>query len=90
MRFAASITRFTRSGADAGAIALPSTIIALSGGGRGGTNAVPPLLAGVVLPPSAQALPAPTSEARHAHTSAVWQMGFPGELNGISLVRLRG
>src|SRR5918996_2696964 len=43
-RFAASITRFTRRGAEAGAITRPSTSAASSGGGGGGSNVAPPLL----------------------------------------------
>src|SRR5918997_2598833 len=43
-RFAASMTRFTRRGADAGGITRPSTSVPSSGGGGGGSNAAPPLL----------------------------------------------
>src|ERR671914_2929934 len=43
-RLAASTTRFTRRGADAGAITRPSTSVASSGGGGGGSNVAPPLL----------------------------------------------
>src|ERR671918_654763 len=43
-RLAASITRFTRPGAEAGAITRPSTSVASSGGGGGGSKVAPPLL----------------------------------------------
>jgi hypothetical protein len=39
---AASITRATLTGAEAGAISRPSTSVAFSGGGGGGTNTAPP------------------------------------------------
>ena len=43
-RLAASMTRLTRVGADAGAITRPSTSVASSGGGGGGSKVAPPLL----------------------------------------------
>src|ERR671918_1421166 len=43
-RFAASMTRFTFRGAEAGASTRPSTSVASSGGGGGGSKVAPPLL----------------------------------------------
>src|SRR5215217_4021631 len=64
-RLAASITRLTRMGADAGAITRPLTSLAFSGGGGGGTKVAPPLV-GV----SAVAGPASAASSRHAAASA--------------------
>ena len=64
-RLAASITRLTRAGADAGAITRPSTSVAFSGGGGGGSKVAPPLV-GV----SAAAVPASAGSSRHATASA--------------------
>src|SRR5918992_2026059 len=61
-RLAASMTRFTRRGAEAGAITRPSTSVASSGGGGGGSKVAPPLLD--LLP--AEAVPASPVTSRHA------------------------
>src|SRR5215203_3819427 len=64
-RLAAAITRFTRVGAEAGAITFPSTSVASSGGGGGGSKLAPPVSGG-----EAAAGPASTSTSRHAAASA--------------------
>src|SRR5215212_4993076 len=73
-RLAASITRLTRSGAEAGAITLPSTSVASSGGGGGGSKVAPPLVGGV----SAVAVPAAASSSRHAAARAAQTTSFLG------------
>src|SRR5215213_7584405 len=65
MRFAAAITRLTRTGADAGAITRPSTRVASSGGGGGGSKVAPPLV-GLGAVGSANAVPAAAGVSRHA------------------------
>ena len=55
MRLAASITRLTLVGAEAGARARPSTIFALFGGGGGGMKTAPPELSAGVSAPAAPA-----------------------------------
>ena len=62
IRLAASITRLTRVGAEAGAITRPSTSIAFSGGGGGGVKVAPPL--GVWAPATGAATAAPTRQAK--------------------------
>src|ERR671917_1585101 len=72
-RFAASMTRFTRRGAVAGAITRPPTSVASSGGGGGGWNVAPPLLferpaeAG-----PARAMTRSAASATAAHSSLMW------------------
>src|ERR687895_2756490 len=72
-RLAASMTRFTRRGAEAGAITRPSTSVASSGGGGGGTKVAPPLCD--LLPAAAGPASPATSRhaaARTAHSSLMW------------------
>src|SRR5918994_1623581 len=79
MRLAAAITRFTRVGADAGAITRPFTSWAVSGGGGWGTKVAPPVLGGTW----AWAAGAPaTTPARHAPSMAARSSLF-GEAVGI-------
>src|SRR5918999_2260002 len=60
------MTRFTRVGAEAGAITPPSTSVASSGGGGGGTKVAPPLRD--VL--AAEAVPARPMTSTHAAATA--------------------
>src|SRR5918997_3559635 len=80
-RLAASITRLTRVGADAGAITRPSTSVASSGGGGGGSNVAPPVV-GLV---SADAVPA--SASRNAAASATKRTISVGRATGGILFR---
>src|SRR5215213_9774807 len=82
-RLAASITRLTRGGADAGAITRPLTSVASSGGGGGGSKVAPPLV-GVV---SAMAVPAVAGNSRHAAAKAAQTTGFRGQAKGGILFR---
>src|SRR5918998_5740562 len=72
-RFAASIPRLTRRGAEAGASTRPSTSVASSGGGGGGSNVAPPLLfdrpadAGAARPMTSS-----SAAATAAQTSVMW------------------
>src|ERR671915_643890 len=72
-RFAASMTRFTFRGAEAGASTRPSTSVASSGGGGGGSNVAPPLLferpadAGAARPMTSS-----SAAATAAQTSVMW------------------
>ena len=88
MRLAASITRLTRMGAEAGAMARPSTIMALFGGGGGGTNTAPPELSAGV---SALAVPPAVRPRAHAAAMAttIRQPVSEGQ-QAFSFVRLRG
>src|SRR5215212_8664202 len=58
------MTRFTRVGAEAGAISLPPTSAPFAGGGGGGTNAAPPPLEALC------AIAAGARTTRHATNSA--------------------
>src|SRR5919112_878277 len=71
-RLAASITRLTRGGAEAGAITRPLTSVASSGGGGGGSKVAPPLVGFV----SATAVPALAGSSRHAAARAAQTAGF--------------
>ena len=81
-RLAASITRLTRSGAEAGAITRPLTSVASSGGGGGGSKVAPPLT-GV----SAAAVPANAGTSMHAIASATQQNGLRELAKGGILFR---
>src|SRR5918992_1495662 len=71
-RLAASTTRFTRRGADAGAITRPSTSVASSGGGGGGVNVAPPLLFDRPADAGAARPMRRSSAAATAHSSLMW------------------
>src|SRR5215204_5743333 len=77
-RLAASITRLTRRGADAGAITRPLTSVASSGGGGGGSKVAPPVI-GV----AAVAVPANAGISRHAIASAAQRNGLGQAKGGI-------
>src|ERR671917_163659 len=79
-RLAASMTRFTRRGAEAGAITRPSSSVASSGGGGGGWDVAPPLLFERPADAGAARLMASSSAAATAAQSSVMWLRDDGIL----------